>query len=69
MQEAKRINAVGRFAVAGALLAALAAGALSFGVSASTDEAGGRRRVVTAQTQEDVTVLAGGGRRGNVPLQ
>ena len=65
MQEAKRLNLVGRLTVAGAIVAALAAGALSFGVSSSMDQAGGRRNSVvkTSSDHEHVIVLAGGGRR------
>jgi hypothetical protein len=65
MQEAKRLNIVGRLTVAGAIVAALAAGALSFGVSSSMDQAGGRRNnvVKTSSDHEHVIVLAGGGRR------
>jgi hypothetical protein len=65
MQEAKRLNIVGRLTVAGAIVAALAAGALSFGVSSSMDQAGGRRNSVvkTSSDHEHVIVLATGGRR------
>jgi hypothetical protein len=65
MQEANRLNIVGRLTVAGAVVAALAAGALSFGVSSSMDQAGGRRNSVvqTSSDQAHVIVLAGGGRR------
>jgi hypothetical protein len=68
MQEAKRLNIVGRLTVAGAVVAALAAGALSFGVSSSMDQAGGRRNSVVKQhvADEHATVLAGGARRGTV---
>ena len=65
MQEAKRLNLVGRLTLAGAVVAALAAGALSFGVSSPMDHAGGRRNnvVKTSSDHEHVIVLAGGGRR------
>jgi hypothetical protein len=69
MQEAKRLNVLGRLTVAGAIVAALAAGALSFGVSSSMDEAGGRRlngnpHVEQQVANEHAKVLAGGARRG-----
>jgi len=72
MQEAKRLNIVGRLTVAGAVVAALAAGAHTFGVSSTMDQAGGRRNSVvknqvgTEHADEHATVLAGGARRGTV---
>ena len=72
MQMLKHSTLIGRLTVAAAIVAALAAGALSYGVSSSMDEAGGRRNSVvknqvgTEHADEHATVLAGGARRGTV---
>jgi hypothetical protein len=65
METIKHTHVIGRLTVAAAIVAALAAGALSFGVSTSMDEAGGRRNSVVKQqvADEHVDVLAGGARR------
>ena len=65
METFKQSNMIARLTLAGAVVAALAAGALSFGVSSPMDHAGGRRNnvVKTSSDQAHVIVLAGGGRR------
>jgi hypothetical protein len=67
MQEATHSTRLARFAVAGALLAALAVSAFTAGISKIDDQAGGKRSgtIATASSHDgDVTYLAGGGRAG-----